>query len=201
VTAFCLASFVVAAATLGFGAPAVLVEGAAVTPFLAFSPVGTVFFLFLFLFLFLFSTTLHSSPSCSLGSTGVWATTGWVAGCFSLRRGSGVRSCCPPNRSSMALTVEGTSSLNCLSRASIRLSVSMGPPRRLSSRERRPASESDPLHGGHSCAQAVLLDNSCRRSAFSSSRADSLASTSLEAVSPRSVPSPLGFSYFYAAEM
>jgi hypothetical protein len=79
--------FVAAMAVLDLGAPAALVSVAVVALFFVISgvPVFSGFFLSVLL-LFLGSTTLHSSPPCSLA---IWVARG-VAEWSSLLRGSGV---------------------------------------------------------------------------------------------------------------
>jgi hypothetical protein len=62
-------------------------------------------------------TALYSPPSCSLASVVVWVACG-AAGWSALRRGSGLRGLRPPNRSSMALMMEGPNSSIFFSRAS-----------------------------------------------------------------------------------
>jgi hypothetical protein len=99
----CAVPFLVAGAAPVFRAPVSLVEQAAgVASF--FSSFLAVLFLRGRLFI-----TLHSPPSCSLGSIVAWMTRG-AAGWSALRRGSGLRGLRPPNLSSMALMMEGPSS-------------------------------------------------------------------------------------------
>jgi hypothetical protein len=183
----CAGPFLVAAmAVLGLGAPVILAGVAAVAPFFVTSEasVFSCFFFSVFLLL-LGSTTLHSSPPCSLGGATIWMARG-VAEWSALFRGSGMRGRRPPNHSSIALIIMGPSSFILFSSVSMLL-LSLWPVRGGGLGKR-----AEPSHRGHPRAQAGLCDNSWRRAAFSSS-ADSLAFTSLADAVPLLCPGSVLF--------
>jgi hypothetical protein len=134
------------------------------------------FAFFFFFFFFLDSTTFHSPPCCSRGSDGNWVAlmvrTGVTGSCLSHALGVDDP---PLRRSSMALMIEGPSSSTLLSRAARRALLSFCP-----FLGGRPDSEAETPHREHSHgALTAILANSFRRTSFSSSCIDGLASASL----------------------
>jgi hypothetical protein len=134
------------------------------------------FFAFFFFFFFLDSTTFHSPPCCSRGSDSNWVSVMVRAGATGSCLGRALGVGRPPlRRSSMALMIEGPNSSTLLSGAARRALLSFCP-----FLGGRPDSEAETPHREHSWgALTAIPANSFRRTSFSSSSIDGLASASL----------------------